>query len=1029
MVLRFGSRRGPPLTLAVLLLAASCNFGEVPEPAAEAMAPRGSARLSQSFAVGSLIIPMDTTYQDNGTLKAFGLVNELLKAGVPVQWVSQTGKAVGGSDFIASATDLQTAAVITGHSYRSGPFVVDSSKRTAALSVVNPWQASNTTTVHSATTAFTADVRRTLTAAPRIAVFADGFENIAFGYLNAAGIKDSINQAWPGGVLGSYAAYPDVVSEADISGMTIGGIPPPDPAKRLLRTDGTPNYCNTTSMHYNVSGTAGVTDAVAAQVRAWLTGKPTHAFMECQAAITFENDVNGLFLTTAGLIDDSGGAFPPFSPFVRQADSLFAQFDGTGPCDGTGLCGFNPVGGALTSAGLNGGAFKGATIPTLINDSTAPNNRTNVFWMTGHLDGNAANGKVSYLTGHSYPTTLPISSNQSTNGVRLFLDSLFESPCTAAEGAPVLSLTKSAPGLTNASSVIFTMSYSNTGTGSADSAVITDTLAAGLTFSSATLGGTAVGQVVTWTLGNLAAGASGSVSVTATVAADGTYSNQAQLAYNVGQTPKTLSSNTTATVRDTVAPVASITSNPANPTNQTTATISFTSSKAGSTFSCKLDAGAAAACTSPQAYAGPLTAGSHTFTVTATDTAGNASAPASYAWTIDLTPPVATITASPANPTNQTTANFSFTSNKAGSTFSCKLDAAAASACVSPKSYTALTAGSHTFTVTATDTAGNVSAPASYTWTIDLTPPVATIGSSPANPTNQTTASFSFTSSKVGSTFACSLDGAAGTACTSPQAYAGPLPAGNHTFAVTATDPAGNASTPGSYAWTIDLTPPVATITSSPANPTNQTAASFSFISSKAASTFSCSLDGAAATPCTSPQAYAGPFAAGNHAFTVTATDTAGNISTPAIYTWTIDLTPPVATITSSPANPTNQTAASFSFISSKAGSIFSCNLDAGAAVVCTPPQAYAGPLAVGRHTFTVTAIDTAGNVSAPASFTWTIGATPPSTTLTASSPTITFSGGGCSTGGAPSLVPMLALLGWGALVRRRRREGGRITS
>jgi hypothetical protein len=139
--------------------------------------------------------------------------------------------------------------------------------------------------------------------------------------------------------------------------------------------------------------------------------------------------------------------------------------------------------------------------------------------------------------------------------------------------------------------------------------------------------------------------------------------------------------------------------------------------QAGSTFSCKLDSGAAAACTSPKGYSG-LAAGSHTFTLTATDPAGNASSPASFAWTIDLTPPVATITSSPTNPTTQTTASISFSSSKAGSTFSCQLDSGAAAACTSPQSYTGLATGSHTFTVTATDPVGNVSAPASYTWTI-----------------------------------------------------------------------------------------------------------------------------------------------------------------------------------------------------------------------------------------------------------------------------------------------------------------------
>src|SRR5207253_3239914 len=119
----------------------------------------------------------------------------------------------------------------------------------------------------------------------------------------------------------------------------------------------------------------------------------------------------------------------------------------------------------------------------------------------------------------------------------------------------------------------------------------------------------------------------------------------------------------------------------------------------------------------PRSYSG-LAAGSHTFTVTATDPAGNASTPASSTWTIDLTAPVATLTASPANPTNQTTASFSFTSSQAGSTFRCKLDSGAAAACTSPQSYSGLANGSHTFLLTATDPAGNVSTPATFTWTI-----------------------------------------------------------------------------------------------------------------------------------------------------------------------------------------------------------------------------------------------------------------------------------------------------------------------
>src|SRR5205814_9955385 len=102
--------------------------------------------------------------------------------------------------------------------------------------------------------------------------------------------------------------------------------------------------------------------------------------------------------------------------------------------------------------------------------------------------------------------------------------------------------------------------------------------------------------------------------------------------------------------------------------------------------------------------------------------------------TIDLVTPVVTVTAAPPGLTNQTTAAFSFSSSEASSSFSCKLDSGAAAACTSPQSYSGLTAGSHTFTVTATDSAGNISSPASSTWTIALTALVVTFTALAPNP-------------------------------------------------------------------------------------------------------------------------------------------------------------------------------------------------------------------------------------------------------------------------------------------------------
>ena len=62
--------------------------------------------------------------------------------------------------------------------------------------------------------------------------------------------------------------------------------------------------------------------------------------------------------------------------------------------------------------------------------------------------------------------------------------------------------------------------------------------------------------------------------------------------------------------------------------------------------------------------------------------------------------------------------------NEGGSSFQCQIDGGGFSSCSSPYTLAALGEGSHTFDVQATDPAGNTDpTPASYSWTIDATPP------------------------------------------------------------------------------------------------------------------------------------------------------------------------------------------------------------------------------------------------------------------------------------------------------------------
>ena len=86
-------------------------------------------------------------------------------------------------------------------------------------------------------------------------------------------------------------------------------------------------------------------------------------------------------------------------------------------------------------------------------------------------------------------------------------------------------------------------------------------------------------------------------------------------------------------------------------------------------------------------------------------------------------------------------------------------------ACTSPKTYSGLAEGSHTFTVRATDPAGNTDpSPASRTWTVDTTPPDTTIDAGPSGIATSDTATFAFSATETGSTFGCTLDGGAADA-------------------------------------------------------------------------------------------------------------------------------------------------------------------------------------------------------------------------------------------------------------------------
>jgi hypothetical protein len=369
-------------------------------------------------------------------------------------------------------------------------------------------------------------------------------------------------------------------------------------------------------------------------------------------------------------------------------------------------------------------------------------------------------------------------------------------------------------------------------------------------------------------------------------------------------------------------PATTIDSGPANPTKATGAAFTYHSTPAGASFECKLDAGAFEPCSaSGKEYAGPLVEGSHTFQVRGKDVSENVGTPASYSWRIDTTPPTATIDSHPADPSPGASAAFAYHSSESGSSFECSLAAEGAadsfSACPSTgKTYTGLADGAYAFRVRATDPADNQGAAAAFEWTVDnslsdTTPPQTTILSKPPDPSDSSTASFTYESSESGSSFECKLDGGAFAGCPiAGVTYTG-LANGPHAFLVRAIDASSNVDpTPAGYSFDVEVsTPPPppgpiaappmpvvsqpapvvpdTRITAKPRRRTRDRTPTLRFRSSVAGSRFQCSVDRGRFRSCRSPFTTR-PLRPGRHRVRVRAVANGVADPTPATSVFTV---------------------------------------------------------------------------------------------------------------------------------------------
>ncbi|WP_150144938.1 BapA/Bap/LapF family large adhesin [Enterobacter bugandensis] len=421
----------------------------------------------------------------------------------------------------------------------------------------------------------------------------------------------------------------------------------------------------------------------------------------------------------------------------------------------------------------------------------------------------------------------------------------------------------------------------------------------------------------------------------------------------------------------------------------------------------------------------PLAAGSHTWTATVTDAAGNIS-PASPGFTlvVDSTAPTApvisqalddvgsiTVPITSGQTTDDTVPRLVGTSepfatvNIYEGTTLVGTGTADGSGSWSILLNTTLTEGAHSFTAQATDAAGNTSASsASFSLTIDTAPPALPVLTSilddvgnAATPvanggiTNDAQPTLSGTA-EAGSTVKIFDNGVQiGSVIATGGAWSyTPSPAlgnGPHTLTFTATDATGNASAPtAGYTINVDTLAPAAPVISSViddvgsvigpvtgTNPTNDTRPALSGTAEANATvriydgitlvgTVTADGNGNWTLPETTT------LTQGTHNFTATATDAAGNTSpASAVTTIIVDLTAPTA--------PTGTFNADGSVLTgnAEAGSTVTIRLTDGSTVTTT-----AGSNGTYSYTFVnkqtegqtlqITATDAAGNISQPGS-------------------------------------------------------------
>ena len=410
--------------------------------------PLKALAAEMNFPAGSLIIPMDSSYQsddDGGILEAYGLVFYLLshldsedENDITVYWsINQEKTTINGVDFQIEDTTLSSpnaAVEVYDHdgttstlTYKTGdtfdkvtylgaPFIIDAADAAKAKSIIDTitWAAVD---VHEALVPFAAPIHREMIGTPPKIALLNNSENWTGGnalilesYLRLAGICSDVYD-----VVSPYQVMDGILTTGQDGVLTTG-----DEYDFLWAPHwtGYGNYKNDTrtpsgdwnSPDATGNGVDDVEDIII-KIREFLDeGKAL--FGECASIEVFEHSENGRFLTDLSF-GHNEGTNDEDDIIYNDLHTAYAQ---------VGDFNFDPEGGhlhnwrphvtgdkyslspepdesgfppSLVTAGSP--SVYNSTVKRFVIDNTGWD-----YYVGGYLDGDTSKGYVVYLGGHKY---------------------------------------------------------------------------------------------------------------------------------------------------------------------------------------------------------------------------------------------------------------------------------------------------------------------------------------------------------------------------------------------------------------------------------------------------------------------------------------------------------------------------------------------------------------------------------------------------------------------------------------------------